>query len=517
MNRDYQDEFERTSASLKKTEQKLQQSEARLTASQHIAHIGSWEVALESPESVLGLHTYWSAEKFRILGLDPEKTEPSGKNLLTVVHPDDRDLLIKKFNEAILNKRNYNFDHRIIRGNNIQRIVRERGEVIVDEKSGKPVKMIGTIQDITESRDEEEALKESEANLRTIFDNTTTVYFLVDKNLKIIAFNKGALDGLSDELGKTVEVGKDMLDFAEDNKKQMTLEMYNRVFDGAQFKIEDSYRLADGTIIWFEMHLLPVYNDKSVVHNMIVYLSDTTQRKTAEIEREKTTTDLIQRNKDLEQFSYIISHNLRLPVANILGLVNNFSVHELPRIEQKEILSAIYVSVRRLDDVVMDLNKILNTRHGESESKQQVKFSDILNDTKVGLGYLIKKENVLIESDFKRTDSLFTVKSYLSSIFHNLILNSIKFHQPALTPHITIVSEKKGNKIILTFRDNGLGIDLTKNSDGLFGLYKRFHSHENGKGMGLFMVKAQVESLGGKITVRSEVNRGTCFTIELEQ
>ncbi len=370
---------------------------------------------------------------------------------------------------------------------------------------------------ITKLREEEMALKESEDNLRTIFNNTATVYILVNKDLKIVAFNKGAFAGLSKELGNTLETGKDMIDFIEDEKKQRSLEMYKRVFEGAQFKLEDSYILEDGITLWFDMHLLPVYGDNGKVLNMIVYLSEITKRKIAEDESKKITLDLVQRIKELEQFSYIISHNLRLPVANIIGLINNFSINQLPPREQKEIISAVHISARRLDDIITDLNEILQVKNDKCENKQVLKLSDILYDTKINLGQIIKKENVIIENNFFETDEIFTVKSYISSIFYNLILNSIKYRKPTLSPHIVITCKRSDNKIFLSFNDTGLGIDLAKRGEEIFGLYKRFHTHISGKGMGLFMVKKQVEVLGGKISVESEVNSGTTFTIELDQ
>jgi len=81
---------------------------------------------------------------------------------------------------------------------------------------------------------------------------------------------------------------------------------------------------------------------------------------------------------------------------------------------------------------------------------------------------------------------------------------------------IEIRSAMNGKNIVLFFKDNGLGFDTNKNQNQIFGLYKRFHSHVEGKGLGLFMVKSQVESLGGKISVNSEINKGTEFKIEFE-
>ncbi len=111
-----------------------------------------------------------------------------------------------------------------------------------------------------------------------------------------------------------------------------------------------------------------------------------------------------------------------------------------------------------------------------------------------------------------------TLKSYIQSIFYNLISNSIKFRQQGMQPFIEISSSKSHGKVKLLFKDNGIGIDLEKKGGHIFGLYKRFHpEYADGKGMGLFMVKTQVESLGGKISVASTVKVGTEFSIEFDQ
>ena len=97
-----------------------------------------------------------------------------------------------------------------------------------------------------------------------------------------------------------------------------------------------------------------------------------------------------------------------------------------------------------------------------------------------------------------------------------MISNSIKYRQPDLTPIIEISCEWEGNKLTLIYKDNGLGIDLKKHGKNLFGLYKRFHDHVEGKGMGLFMVKTQLDAIGGTISVESTCNQGTEFTIIFE-
>jgi len=171
--------------------------------------------------------------------------------------------------------------------------------------------------------------------------------------------------------------------------------------------------------------------------------------------------------------------------------------------------------VKKLDNVIMDLNHILQVKKGSNETKEIVNLSGLLNDVTESVNGLMQKENVKIITQFEVAE-IMTLKSYLYSIFYNLIINSIKYKKENESPVIKIESIKRKDKIELLFKDNGSGIDLEKKGDQVFGLYKRFHLHTEGKGMGLFMVKTQVEALGGKISIQSEVNQGTEFKIDFE-
>lgn len=245
-------------------------------------------------------------------------------------------------------------------------------------------------------------------------------------------------------------------------------------------------------------------------------LQDVTGNKLAEIERTKMVSDMVIRNMELEQFGYIISHNLRAPVANIIGASNALKDPELS-IGDKEILNkGISESVVKLDAVVQDLNYILEVKGEIDETKEIVCFSELVEDIKASINNLIDKENIEIKCDFSEIDEFLTLRPYLYSVFYNLISNSIKYRRPQVHTIIEIKSCIVNNKIELFFTDNGMGIDIKKNGDKLFGLYKRFHTNIEGKGMGLFMVKTQVEMLGGKISIKSLENEGAEFKIEFE-
>lgn len=250
---------------------------------------------------------------------------------------------------------------------------------------------------------------------------------------------------------------------------------------------------------------------------MIGTITDITVKKYAELERVKMTMDLIQRNKDLEQFTYIVSHNLRAPVANILGATSILFNPELSTKEKDVLNRGLNESVNRLDNVVKDLNHILQIKSKINEIKEEVNFSDLVEEIKISIQDLTGKDHIKIKYDFFEIDSFLTLKSYFYSIFYNLISNSLKYRQPDIPLVIVIKSRKLKDKMELLFKDNGIGIDLEKVGDKVFGLYKRFHSGGiEGKGMGLYMVKTQVESLGGKISISSKVNKGTEFKIEFK-
>ena len=266
-----------------------------------------------------------------------------------------------------------------------------------------------------------------------------------------------------------------------------------------------------------------------IANKELIYQNEEKEKRAAELaianeelifqnkQKEKMTADLIQRNKDLEQFTYIISHNLRAPVANIIGLSYRLQKLDLADDIKKQIVSGLSTSVNKLDEVIRDLNDILKIRQKVDESKQLINLTQFASDIHLSIEKMVENENADIVWDFTGADEIVTIKSYLHSIFYNLISNSLKYRQPGIPPEIHISSQKLNNKIILLFKDNGLGIDLPKLSDQVFGLYKRFHTDRaEGKGMGLYMVKTQVEAMGGKITINSEVNKGTEFKIEFE-
>ncbi|MCB9251186.1 MAG: tetratricopeptide repeat protein [Flavobacteriales bacterium] len=299
-----------------------------------------------------------------------------------------------------------------------------------------------------------------------------------------------------------------------------------RVFDNVFEKIEDPeshlwedeyrYYRANGelAIVYDRGYILRDENKKAL--RIIGAMMDVTQQKNHEKEKEKMTNDILQRNKNLEQFAYIISHNLRGPVANILGFSDLIKQYSNVEGDIGDFMDAIIASAHNLDTVVRDLNTILQVKGELNESKELIEFDKLMEEVKIGLPKDLANSNITLITNFRDIKSLYTLKSYLYSIFFNLISNSIKYRKPDSKTIIEVSSKKMENGVQIRFNDNGLGIDLEKKGDQVFGLYKRFHPNTEGKGIGLFMTKTQVEALGGTITLKSQPGMGTEFSIHFD-
>ena len=233
-----------------------------------------------------------------------------------------------------------------------------------------------------------------------------------------------------------------------------------------------------------------------------------------EIDIINTNSVLLRRNKDLEQFTFIVSHNLRAPVANIVAL-NSLLKGSNDPLEKEEILEKIDISTERLENVIVDLNETLKVKKNVSELNDFIEFKDLLQDVKDILGKQIDSSKIQINDDFSKCEKIGSIRTYLNSVFYNLISNSIKYTKAGQAPKLDIWSEIKNKHVMLHFKDYGIGIDIEKYGDQLFGLYKRFNNNADGNGVGLYMVKAQLESMGGEIHANSKPNEGTEFTITL--
>ncbi|MGY4385871.1 PAS domain S-box-containing protein [Pedobacter sp. UYP24] len=262
--------------------------------------------------------------------------------------------------------------------------------------------------------------------------------------------------------------------------------------------------------------------EKFVEHDqqyMMSFIYDITDRKNAEEklaiayqETEGLAVRLTGRNKQLLSFAHITSHNLRSPVSN-LNMLLLFYKENTSAEDQQQLIEKIDTVVNHLTTTLDELLETISIQENTEKKRQELYFDQIFKSvTDILIGELLESKAV-IKSDFLKAPVILYPKVYLESILLNLVSNAIKYRSPDRIPEITIITELVNGETVLTVTDNGLGIDLDMHGKNLFGMRKTFHRHPNAKGLGLFIVKTQVEAMGGEISAKSEVEKGTTFKI----
>jgi signal transduction histidine kinase len=236
--------------------------------------------------------------------------------------------------------------------------------------------------------------------------------------------------------------------------------------------------------------------------------------KTKEAEKELNASfDLVsEQNKRLLNFSYIISHNLRSHTSNISSIISLIESAESQE-EREQMLNLLKTVSRSLDETMLHLNEVINIRTNIGLSLESLNLHQYVGTVNAALGEQIRANGVKIINDIPKEYVITYNPAYLESILYNIISNSIKYRHSDRKPEINISLVKEGEKMILQISDNGIGIDLVRHADKIFGLYKTFTNNADSKGIGLFITKNQVDAMGGMIMVDSELGIGTTFKI----
>jgi len=288
-----------------------------------------------------------------------------------------------------------------------------------------------------------------------------------------------------------------------------------------------SVELSVGTGILAGMYMLvifvPIFGNDLDYEKIIGVFSvsrDITKEKKLEIMQQQQIEELqilsqklINKANKLQNFAHIVSHNLRSPVSNLNTLISFYEDAQSEE-EKKELMEMLKLSVSRLTVTIEDLTEVVRVNQNIDLKTENIYFQDIVVHIQDSLSAWISETNTTIETSFSACESIRYSKIYLESIFLNLITNAIKYRHPERNLLLQISTQRENEQIILVCKDNGVGIDLSKHGHKVFGLHKTFHGNQDARGVGLFITKNQIESLGGRISVDSIVNIGTTFTIQ---
>lgn len=275
------------------------------------------------------------------------------------------------------------------------------------------------------------------------------------------------------------------------------------------FHFENRYVTKSGEIIWLSWTSHPVPSEQLI----FAIAKNITHKKRLDSKKNEHLTNLAKANNELKQLTYTTTHDLRSPVNNLLAVFSMIDLNRITDPETAKLISILKIASEKLRSTLDNYVDVLSEKHKTPVQTETVFAGEILRDVLRSISSLVETTKTNIEIDFSAGEKIKFNKTYLESVFLNLLTNSIKYARPGITPVISIRTEKQNDKVILTFSDNGLGFEMEKVKDQLFGLHKRFHTSFEGKGVGLFLVNSHVISLGGEIRVESKINEGTKFII----
>lgn len=370
------------------------------------------------------------------------------------------------------------------------------------------------IQDRTEIKQKQEELE----LFKSLVENSNDAVIITEAEPydepgpRIVYVNKAFTNttGYTKEevLGKTPRILQGPLTKREElNKTRSALEKW------APNEIEVVNYKKNGEAFWVNISIAPIANEKGWYTNWISIQKDVTLRRKELEEKEMMIKELSSNNKELQQFSYIISHNLRAPLTNLMGILPLLNNYHTADQRFTSLLDAFRSSTITLKNTLEDLTNILIIKAKKNYELVPVNFEAHLKSVINSIQEIIDKSKAEISFNFNAAQFVQFNSVYLDSIFLNLITNAIKYSRPGSTPHIKITTYTKDNSVQLYVTDNGIGMDWTKVKDKIFGLYQKFHRNDDSKGIGLYLIHSQITALGGKIEVETALNKGTTFII----
>jgi PAS domain S-box-containing protein len=437
----------------------------------------------------------------------------SGKITFTsLFHPDDSMRIRQTINEGVSARKGFHLRYRIRHASGEWRWLHETGVGVFEDD--RLTMLEGYLSDITQQVQAEESLRRiADENLR-FFNNPVHLNAIADGNGNLLRVSPSwakMLGWNEDELKS-----RRLIDFVHPDDVESTREALRNILSAARVHtFENRFACKDGSFQWL---LWAAAMDRQM---QIFFVSaiDISERKKSEAtildsktNLEGITQQLQQQNRQLDEFAHIISHNLRAPASNIQALIN--LLDERSGItDYKLIFDKIKNVSKNLRETMNELMDLLKARKGHQIELTDIRFKELLDKVVQSLEGELIVAQADVTFDFNEAAVVRYSKPYLESIFQNLLTNALKYRSPRRKPLIHFQSYRVDDHVELKVSDNGQGIDLERFGDKLFGLHKTFHDHQEARGVGLFLIKTQIEATGGRITVESEVDKGTTFTI----
>lgn len=387
---------------------------------------------------------------------------------------------------------------------------------LVRDKEDRPLYFISQLKDITERRKYTDALLKERQRLDNIIKSTRVGTWEWDVEANTVYANQRAME----IFGFTFrEIGlapmSNWIERVHPDDKLSFQEEFEACFarEHDYYFCECRMQHKNGNWIWVEIRGKVInWTDDKQALRMLGTFADIHQRKTQEQERREVMKQLSFQNERLTNFAHIVSHNLLSHSGNMNMLLDVFTQEEDAE-EQRTLMNMMKINSINLYNTLRHLSEVVDIQSGRDKKLQQMNLRKEILKAFETLSESIKEVRAVADINVPDELEVTYPPAYLDSILLNLLSNCIKYRSPERALQVTINAFKVDDTVQLTIADNGLGIDLNIHRAKLFGMYKTFHGNKNARGIGLFMIKNQIEVMGGTIDVESEPGNGTTFIV----
>lgn len=496
----------------KKAEEELRRSERSLADAQRMARMGNFEYDFQRDRA------RWSDELYRIFGWWAGEVAPRYKTFINAAHPEDRDLLRDAIREALRGGEGDTIEYRIVRPDGEVRYVETQYEV--RREGARPVELVGTVQDVTESRETERRLREAEARFRTLVEQIPAITYIqetpeaeVPKSVTYMSPQYEDIFGYSPE-AEMYDPEHWVKILHPDDRDRVLAEDERTDETGDPFKVEYRVYAKDGSIVWVRDEAVLVRDDQGrpLFWQGVQY--DITDQKRIEQELEARAEELARSNAELERFAYIASHDLQEPLRMVSSYTQLLARRYKGRLDEDadEFIEYAVDGATRMQVLINDL--LTYSRVGtKGKEFAPLDLAEIFEAARDNLQIAIEESGASVTSE--PLPQVMGDSTQLVQLFQNLIGNAIKFRGEE-PPEVHVGAERRGREWVISVRDNGIGID-PQYAERVFVIFQRLHTREDyaGTGIGLAVCKRIVERHGGRIWLESATGEGSTFFFTL--
>lgn len=348
--------------------------------------------------------------------------------------------------------------------------------------------------------------------LPNIFNHAYHGIAIVGLDGKWLLVSKSLCDILGYSEQELLKLSFQQLTHKEDLK--VDLNEVKRLLKGdiESYKMQKRYFKKSGVVVWAQLSVSLVKDKDLKPKYFIAQVQDISEEKEEEAEKAMIADVIKEQNERLLNFSRIITHNLRTHAGNLMTL-SGFVEDEILETQSNESYITLKQAICNLQETVTHLTEIAKFSRYNFDELKSLTLNDFAKNAIYTTSSFAKNSHCQIKNLIDHAIQVTGIEAYLDSILLNLLTNAIKYKADDRECKIVLSTNFEDDYVVLSVKDNGLGLDLKAYGSRLFSLYQTFHKNKDSRGVGLFITKNQVEAIGGKIDVKSEVNVGTEFLV----